>query len=125
MGSLKYILKEGECTNLKAKEYRQFEDIKYVKKDGRKYWSVRELVDVLDYSWWRNFQKVIDRAMIACELSPVTISKMSRGELICIDVLYRIGTKLDVDFCDMMSIKKINKISGDKMETQVKRISLS
>ena len=45
--------------NLKAKEYRQFEDIKYVKKDGRKYWSVRELVDVLDYSWWRNFQKVI------------------------------------------------------------------
>ena len=59
MGSLKYILKEGECTNLKAKEYRQFEDIKYVKKDGRKYWSVRELVDVLDYSWWRNFQKVI------------------------------------------------------------------
>ena len=34
----------------------------------------------------RNFQKVIDRAMIACELSPVTISKMSRGELICIDV---------------------------------------
>lgn len=44
--------------------------------------------------------------MIACELSPVTISKMSRGELICIDVLYRIGTKLDVDFCDMMSIKK-------------------
>ena len=63
--------------------------------------------------------------MIACELSPVTISKMGRGELICIDVLYRIGTKLDVDFCDMMSIKKINKISGDKMETQVKRISLS
>ena len=49
---------------------------------------------------------------------------MGRGELICIDVLYRIGTKLDVEFCDMMSIKKINKISGDKMETQVKRISL-
>ena len=28
-----------------------------------------ELADVLDYSQWRNFQKVIDRAMIACESS--------------------------------------------------------
>lgn len=44
--------------------------------------------------------------MIACELSLVTIPKMGRGELISIDVLYRIETKLDVDFCDMMSIKK-------------------
>ena len=56
-------------TNLKAKEYKKFEDIKYVRKDGREYWSARELADVLDYSQWRNFQKVIDRAMIACENS--------------------------------------------------------
>lgn len=56
-------------SNLKAKEYKKFEDIKYVRKDGREYWSARELADVLDYSQWRNFQKVIDRAMIACENS--------------------------------------------------------
>ena len=56
-------------TNLKAKEYRQFEDIKYIRKDGSEYWSARELAGVLDYSQWRNFQKVIDRAMIACENS--------------------------------------------------------
>ena len=62
--------------NLKG--IRQFEDIKYVRKDGSQYWSVRELVDVLDYSWRRNFQKVIDRVMIACELSLVTISKIHR-----------------------------------------------
>lgn len=55
--------------NLKAKEYRQFEDIKYIRKDESEYWSVRELVTVLDYSQWRNFQKVIDRPMIACENS--------------------------------------------------------
>ena len=53
--------------NLKAKEYKKFEDIKYVRKDGSEYWSARELADVLDYSQWRNFQKVMDRAMIACE----------------------------------------------------------
>ena len=50
--------------NLKAKEYRQFENIKYVRQDGSEYWSARELVAVLYYSQWRNFQKVIDRAII-------------------------------------------------------------
>ena len=58
------------CTpNLKAKEYKKFEDIKYVRDDESEYWSTRELAAVLDYSQWRNFQKVIDRAMIACENS--------------------------------------------------------
>ena len=32
--SLKYIERGRNMANLKAKEYRQFEDIKYVKKDG-------------------------------------------------------------------------------------------
>lgn len=40
----------------------------------------------------------------ACELSPTTISKMDRGEFVSMDVLYRIGTKLGVDFGDMVSI---------------------
>lgn len=55
--------------NLKAKEYRKFEDIKYIRKDGIEYWCAREFADVLDYSQQRNFQKVIDRAMVACENS--------------------------------------------------------
>lgn len=53
--------------NLKAKEYRQFENIKHVRQDGTEYWSVREFAAVLDYSQWRNFQKVIDIVMIVCE----------------------------------------------------------
>ena len=55
--------------NLKEKEYKKFEDIKYVREDGSEYWSARELAAVLDYSQWRNFQKVIDRAMTTCENS--------------------------------------------------------
>lgn len=39
-----------------------------------------------------------------CELSPATISKMGRGEFVSMDVLYRIGTKLGVNFGDMVSI---------------------
>lgn len=55
--------------DLKAREYRRFESIKHVREDGSEYWSARELAAVLDYFQWRNFQKVIDRAMIACENS--------------------------------------------------------
>ena len=40
----------------------------------------------------------------ACELSPATISKMGRGEFVSMEVLYRIGMKLDIDFGDMVSI---------------------
>lgn len=35
----------------------------------RKNWSARELALALDYTQWRNFQKVIHRAMVACENS--------------------------------------------------------
>ena len=45
----------------------------------------------------------------ACELAPATISKMGRGEFVSMDVLYRIGTKLGVDFGDMVSITEQKK----------------
>ena len=54
---------------LKASEYKRFEDIKHVRNDGTEYWSARELAPVLEYAQWRNFSKVIGRAMIACENS--------------------------------------------------------
>lgn len=54
---------------LKASEYQRFEDIKHVRNDGAEYWSARELAPVLEYAQWRNFSKVIGKAMIACENS--------------------------------------------------------
>ena len=54
---------------LMAKEYKRFENIKRTKEDGTEYWSARELASALDYSQWRNFYKVIKRAMLACENS--------------------------------------------------------
>ena len=56
---------------------------------------------------WKN---LIDKNMNkkelteVCELSPATVSKMGRGEFVSMDVLYRIGTKLDADFGEMVSI---------------------
>lgn len=56
-------------SSLNAKEYRRFEDIKHTRDDGSEYWSARELASALDYIQWRNFEKVVKRAMIACENS--------------------------------------------------------
>ena len=54
---------------LKAREYKRFEDIKQIREDGTEFWSARELAPVLEYTKWENFQNVIKRAMIACENS--------------------------------------------------------
>ncbi len=54
---------------LLVKEYKRFEDIKRVRKDGSEYWSARELAPALEYNKWENFSKVIKRAMIACQNS--------------------------------------------------------
>ncbi len=56
-------------SKLIAIEYKCFEDIKKVRADGTEYWCARDLALVLDYVQWRNFEKVIKRAMIACENS--------------------------------------------------------
>ncbi len=54
---------------LKAREYKRFEDIKKIRADGTEFWSARELAPALEYTKWENFQNVIKRAMIACENS--------------------------------------------------------
>ena len=56
-------------SNLEAKEYKNFEEIKRTKEDGTEYWNARELSDVLQYKKWENFAKVIDRAKLACQNS--------------------------------------------------------
>jgi len=56
-------------SNLNATEYKRFEDIKHLRNNGSEYWSARELSIVLDYTEWRNFSKVISKAMIACNNS--------------------------------------------------------
>ena len=56
-------------SNLQAKEYKSFEQIKKIREDGSEYWYARELSNVLDYTEWRNFNKVLDRAKLACKNS--------------------------------------------------------
>lgn len=62
-------------SNLEAKEYKNFEEIKRLKEDGTEYWNARELSEVLQYKKWENFAKVIDRAKLACNNSGFEIEE--------------------------------------------------
>lgn len=44
-----------------------FENIKHIDENGVEFWYGRELQLVLEYTEWRNFTNVIDKAKIACE----------------------------------------------------------
>ena len=46
-----------------------FENIKHIDDNGNEYWEARELQRVLQYSEWRNFKKVIDRAIVSAQNS--------------------------------------------------------
>ena len=46
-----------------------FESIKQIDDDGNEYWYARDLQEILEYSEWRNFSKIIEKAKTACEAS--------------------------------------------------------
>lgn len=50
-------------------EQQPFEAIRKSDEAGREYWSARNLGPLLDYKEWRNFYKVIAKAIISCEAS--------------------------------------------------------
>jgi DNA-damage-inducible protein D len=56
-------------SNIERYTEKTFEEIKHVTEDGMEFWFARELQEVLEYTEWRNFLKVIDKAKIACQTS--------------------------------------------------------
>lgn len=52
-----------------------FEDIKYVDEEGNEYWKARDLMSLLEYSKWKNFYKVIKRAMVSCKNSNYNVNE--------------------------------------------------
>lgn len=51
-----------------------FDSIKQLDDEGNEYWYARDLQGVLEYSEWRNFFKVVEKAKIACESSNNLVS---------------------------------------------------
>lgn len=46
-----------------------FDSIKHIDEYGNEYWLARELMPILQYSNWQNFEKIINKSITACENS--------------------------------------------------------
>ena len=61
------LLKERDNNN------KSFEDIKHIDENGIEFWYARELMTILEYNKWENFEKVINKAKDACENSGISV----------------------------------------------------
>ena len=59
---------------LSKRAQNMFEQIRQVDENGNEFWSARDLGKVLEYSEFRHFVPVIDRAKEACKNSGLTVS---------------------------------------------------
>ena len=74
-----------------------FESIKHYTEDGEEFWFARELQKVLEYTEWRNFSTVIDKAKMACANSGLD----PEGDFVVVNKIVEAGaTHKTVD--DMM-----------------------
>ena len=52
-----------------------FEDIKHIDENGIEFWYARELMTILQYANWQNFEKIIEKAKISCKNSDINVSE--------------------------------------------------
>ena len=58
------------CMNeLEVQQKKLFDDLRHFDENGDEFWFARELQEALQYKEWRNFQKVISTAQVACKIS--------------------------------------------------------
>ena len=52
-----------------------FENIKHIDENGIEFWYAREMMKILEYNKWENFEKVINKAKEACENSNISVNE--------------------------------------------------
>ena len=75
------------------KEYTEkvFENIKHLDEYDNEYWCARELMSVLEYKEWRKFDKVIEKAIYACNGSDYNVL----DHFVLEDKMVRIGSNTE------------------------------
>jgi DNA-damage-inducible protein D len=74
----------------------RFEEIKKLDKNGKEYWSSRDLAKTLEYVDYRKFTNVIDKAKIACENSGEVI----HNHFVHMDEMVLIGSGAERNIAD-------------------------
>ena len=58
---------------LDAPEYAPFEALKHIDEFGTEFWLARDVSKALEYDTWRRFQDALNRAMLACDHSKMSV----------------------------------------------------
>ena len=80
------------------KNTKLFEDIKHYNEFDMEFWYARELQEVLEYSDWRNFNKVINKAKESCENS----KNNTLDHFVEVDKMVRIGSGAEREIKDII-----------------------
>ena len=105
-----------------SKLRKTFED--YVnKKEGIEFWFARDLQKLLNYDEWRNFQKVSEKAKVACKNSDQEITDhfVDINKMVC-DGMFRILTR---PFCLINDQDKISPFVMPQELLQISSTSIS
>ena len=60
--------------NVKIYTEKMFEEIKHIDENGVEFWYARELMTILEYTNWRNFEKLINKSITSLENSNIKVS---------------------------------------------------
>ena len=93
-----FFFPDGIPSNSNNNYHSPFESIKQIDNDGNEYWFARDLQEVLEYSEWRNFSKIIEKAKNACKAS----GHIVQSEFVDTNKLVDVGANLQRSIQDIV-----------------------
>lgn len=93
-----FFFPEGVPSNSTNNYQSPFESIKQIDDNGNEYWYARDLQEILEYSEWRNFSKIIEKAKTACEASGNAVF----SEFVDVNKLVDVGASLQRTIQDIV-----------------------
>lgn len=93
-----FFFPEESPSNVDNTYQSPFESIKQIDDDGNEYWYARDLQEILEYSEWRNFSKIIEKAKTACEASGNAVL----SEFVDVNKLVNVGAGLQRTIQDIV-----------------------
>ncbi|MFC1801976.1 DNA damage-inducible protein D [Patescibacteria group bacterium] len=77
---------------------KDFESASQKTKEGLEFWFARDLQELLGYSEWRNFLKIVSKSKIACEISKNLIS----DHFVDVNKMVKLGLETEREINDTM-----------------------
>lgn len=98
-----------------------FENIKHIDENGNEYWLARELQKVLNYSQWRRFDEVMEKARISCQLSNLNVEDHFAGA----GKMVEIGSKTSRNISDYKLSRYACYLIAQNGDSRKKTIALA